>query len=240
MQTGTEVEFTKEVCGQTNQESYRAAVSEYENSGIRELPTEEKIIERSFESYGPDEHHPIDKDCVLSPESEEISDEQLDDDYLFEDVSDTNFSDVEELADNDAISETSFAGSLDSVACGNVAEIASSFGSGVKTSRSVMLGAWALMELKTGGFDQKFCNATHVADETQMCTTESTADILENWTNSGGIDWLFLSETQKDQNDKATGDRSNFAQLGKELEKWVQSQLNESQLNGSVSVEPTD
>ena len=49
-----------------------------------------------------------------------------------------------------------------------------------------------------------------------------------------------MSETQKGQNDKAAVDRSDFAHLGKELEEWVRSQLNESQLNGSVSNEPTD
>ena len=73
-----------------------------------------------------------------------------------------------------------------------------------------------------------------------MCTTECTVDTLENRTSSGGTDRQLLSETQKGQNDKAAVDRSNFAQLGKELEEWVQSQLNESQLNGSVLVKPTD
>ena len=52
--TGPEVEFTEEVCGPINQEMYRAALNEYENSGFRELPTEEEIIERSVESCGPD------------------------------------------------------------------------------------------------------------------------------------------------------------------------------------------
>ena len=50
----------------------------------------------------------------------------------------------------------------------------------------------------------------------------------------------MVSEALKGQNDKAAEDRSNFAQLGKELEKWVQSHLNESQPNGSVLVKPTD
>ena len=100
-----------------------------------------------------------------------------------------------------------------------------------------MLGAWALMELKTGGVDQKLCNSTKVADETQMCTTECTVDTWEIWT---GIDCQLVSETHKGQNDKAAGDRTNFVQLGKELEEWVQSQLNESQLRDSVLVEPTD
>ena len=240
MKTGTEVEFTEDICGQTNQKICRAALSEYENSGFREIPTKEKVIERRVESCGPVEQHDMENDCALSPESGELSDEQSDDDYLFEDISDTDFSDVEEFDDNDARSETSFAGSLDSVACDNVTVIASNFGGGAKASRNDMLGAWSLMELKTGGVDQKFCNATNVADETQKCTTEGTADTLENWKNSGGIDWQLVSETQKGQNDKAAGDRSDFAQLGKELEKWVQSQLNESQLNSSVSVEPTD
>ena len=75
----------------------------------------------------------------------------------------------------------------------------------------------------------------HVADETQMCTTDCSVDPLENWTCSGPIDWRLISETKK-----AAGDRSNFAQLGEELVEWVQSQLNESELNGSVSVEPTE
>ena len=65
-------------------------------------------------------------------------------------------------------------------------------------------------------------------------------DTLENWTSPGGIDLQLVSETQKGQNDKAAVDRSNFAQLGKELEEWVQSQLHESQLFDSVLVEPTD
>ena len=174
MQTGTEVEFTEEICGQTNQEINRAALSEYENSGFRKLPTEEEIIERRVESCGPDEHHAVEKDYVLSPVSEELSDEQSVDDYLFKDISETDFLDVEEFDVNDARSGTSFAGSLDSVACDNVTAIASSFGGGVKASRNDMLGAWALMALKTGGLDQKFCNVTHVADETQMCATEYT------------------------------------------------------------------
>ena len=215
-------------------------VSEFENSGFREILTEEKVIERRVESCGPDEHHAMKKSYVLSPESEELSDEQSDDDYLFEDISDTDFSDVEEFDDNDERSETSFAASLNSVACDNVTAIASSFGGGVIASRSDMLGAWGLMELKTGGVNQKFCIATNVADETQKCTNECTADTLENWTSSGGIDGQLLSETQKGKNEKAAGDRSDFAHLGKELEEWVQSQLNEIQLNSSVSVEPMD
>ena len=80
VQTGPEVEFTEEVCDQTNQEISRAALSEYENSGFRNIPTEEKVIERRVESCGPDEHHAIEKECVLSPESGELSDEQSDDD----------------------------------------------------------------------------------------------------------------------------------------------------------------
>ena len=240
VQTGTEVEITEEVCGQTNQDIDRAVLSEYENSGFRKILTEEKIIERRVESYGPVEHHAMENDCVLSPETGELSDEQSDDDYLFEDASDTNFSDVEEFNDNDSRSETSIAASLNSVACENVTAIASDFGGGVKASRNDMLGAWSLIELKTGGSYQKFCNSRNVADETQMCTTECTVDNLEKRTSSGGIDQQLVSETQKGQNDKAAGDRSDFAQLGKELEEWVQSQLNESQLNCSVPVEPTD
>ena len=181
-------------------------------------------------SCGPNEHYAVEKDYVQSPESDELSDEQSDDDNLFEDISDTDFSEVEKFDVNDARSETSFAASLNSAACDNVTAMASDFGGGVKASRDDMLGAWALMELKTGGVYPKFCNATHVADETQMCTTECTVDTLENWTSPGGIDCQLVSETQKGQNDKAAVDRSNFAQLGKELEEWVQSQLHESQL----------
>ena len=240
VQNGTEAEFTEEVCGQTNQEISRAAVSEYENSGFRNFPTEEKVIERSVESCGSDEHHAMKKDCVLSPESGELSYEQSDDDNLFEDVSDTDFSDVVELDDNDSRRETRFAASLNSVACDNVTALASNFSGGVKASRNDMLGAWALMELKTGGVDRKFCNSRNVADETQMCTTDCTVDTLENWTSSGGTDEQLVCETQKGQNEKAAGDRSDFAHLGKELEVWVQSQLNENQLYGSVSVEPMD
>ena len=61
-----------------------------------------------------------------------------------------------------------------------------------------------------------------------MCTTECTVDNLEIWTSSGGSDRQLVSETWKGQNDTAAGDRSNFAQLGKELEEWVQSQLKDS------------
>ena len=209
-------------------------LSEYENSGFRAIPTEEKVIERSVESCGPDEQHAMENDYVLSPECEELIDEQSDDDYLFEDISDIDFSDVEELDVNDARSETSFARNLKSVACGNVTAIAQNF---VKASRNEILGAWCLMELKTRGLDQKLCNATHGAHEIQMCTTECTVDTLENCTSSGGIDRQVVSETQKGKNDEAGGDRSDFAQLGRELEEWVQSQLNESQLSGSVADE---
>ena len=240
VQTATEVELADEIGGQTNQEICRAALSEYENSDEKEILTEGKIVERRVESCGPIEHHAMENDCVLSPESGELSDEQSDDDNLFEDISDTYFSDVEEFDVNDARSETSFASSLNSVASDNVTAIASDFGGDVKASRDNMLGAWALMELKKGGMDLKLCNATNEADETQICTIECTADTLEKWTSSGGIDRQWVSETQKGQNDKAAGDRSDFAQLGKELEKWVQSKLSESQLNCSVPVEPTD
>ena len=197
VQTGSEVEFTEEVCVQINQAIYRAALSENENSGFGELPTEEKVIERRVESCGPDEHHARETNYVLSAESEELSDEQSDNDYLFENISDTGCSNVGEFDDNETRSETCFAGSLDSVAYGNATAIASSFGGCVKASRNDMLGAWALMELKTGGLDQKVCNVTHVADETQMCTTECTVDNLENWTCSGGIDRQLVSGTQK-------------------------------------------
>ena len=212
VQTGPEVEFTKEVCDQTNQEISRAALSEYENSGFRNIPTEEKVIERRVESCGPDEHHAMEKECVLSPESGELSVEQSDDDNLFEDISDTDSLDVEEFDVNDARSETSFAASLNSVACDNVTAIASDFGGDVKASRDDMLGAWALMELKKGGMDLKLCNATNEADETQMCTTECTVDTFENWTSSGGTDRLLISETPKGQSKIAAVDRSNFAQ----------------------------
>ena len=192
------------------------------------------------ESCGPDEHHAMENDCVLSPESGELSDEQSDDDYLFEDASDTDFSDVEEFDVNNARSETGFAASLNSVACENVTALAINFGGGIKASRNDMLGALALMELKTRGSYQKFCNSGNVADETQICTTECTVDLLENWTSSGGTDGQLVCETQKVQNHKAAGDRSDFAQFGNELEEWVQSQLNESRLNDGVVVEPTD
>ena len=194
-------------------------------------------MERRVESCGPDEHHAMEKESVLSPESEELSDEQSDDDNLFEDISDTDFSNVEELDVNDARRETSFASSWDSTACENVTAIASNFGGGVKASGNDMLGALALMELKTGGLDQKFCNATHGADETQMCTTECLWRIGQVQEELIGS-WYLKHRRVK--NDNAAGDRSDFAQLGKELEEWVQSQLSECQLNGSVSVKPTD
>ena len=122
--TGTEKEFTEEVFGQINQENCGAALNEYENSDIREILSREKIIERRVESCGPDEHHAMENVYVLSPESVELSNEHSDDAYLFEDVSDTDFSDAEEREVNDARSETS----SNSVACDNVAAIASNFG----------------------------------------------------------------------------------------------------------------
>ena len=228
VQTGPEVDFTDEICGQTNQEIYRAALSENENSGFRKQMSEGKIIERKVESCRPNEHYAVEKDYVQSPESDELSDGLSDDDNLFEDISDTDFLDVEKFDVNDARSETGFVASLKSVACDNVTAIASDFGGGVKASREDMLRAWALMKIKTGGVDQKFCSSTKLAHETQMCTTEFTLDTLENWTSPGGIDSQLVSETQKGQNDKAAVDQSSFVQLGKELEEWVQSQLHES------------
>ena len=133
VQTGPEVELTEEVCGQTNQEIYRAVLSKYENSGNAELPTEEEIIERRVESCGPNEHHAMEKDYVQSPESDELSDKQSDDDNLFEDISDTDFSDVEEFDVNNARSETGSAASLNSVARDNVTALASNFGGGVQS-----------------------------------------------------------------------------------------------------------
>ena len=232
--------MTEEFCGQINQEICRAALSKIENSGFRKQTSEGEKIERKLESCGPDEHCAVEKDYVQSPESDELSDEQLYDDNLFEYISDTNFSDVEEFDVNVARSETGFAASLNSVACDNLTAIASDFGGGVKANRNDMLGAWALMELKPGGVDQKFFNSTKVADETQTCTTECTVDTWKSWTSSVQVDRQLVSEKQMGQNDKAAKDRSNFAELGKELEVWAQSQLSESQLCDSVLVEPTD
>ena len=159
VQTGNEVEFTEEVSDQVNQDVSRTVLGENENSEFRKILTVEKVIERRVESFWSDEHYAVEKDYVQSPESDELIDEQSDDDYLSEDLSDTDFSNVEDDV-NEARSETSFAGSLDSVAYGNVTAIASNFGGGVKASRNDMLGAWALIELKTGGSYQKLCNAT--------------------------------------------------------------------------------
>ena len=124
VKTGTEIEFTEEICDQVNQDISRTALSEYENNGLRKIPTEMKVVERRVESCGPDEHHAMEEDYILSPDSEEPSEEKSDDDYLSEDISDTDFSNVG-VDVNEARSETSFAGSLDSVACGNVTQIAS-------------------------------------------------------------------------------------------------------------------
>ena len=44
VQNGTEAEFTEEVCGQTNREISRAALTEYENSGFRKILTEKKSL----------------------------------------------------------------------------------------------------------------------------------------------------------------------------------------------------
>ena len=58
-----------------------------------------------------------------------------------------------------------------------------------------MLGACVLMELKTRVLDQKFCNVTHVADDTRICTTEFTVDTLQNGKSSGGIARKLVSKT---------------------------------------------
>ena len=79
----------------SGQKIYRAALSEDENIGFREIHKEEKIIQLSVQSCGPDDHHAMEKDYVQSPASEELSDEQSDDDYLFEYILDTVFWDVE-------------------------------------------------------------------------------------------------------------------------------------------------
>ena len=42
VETGNEVEFTEEVCGQMNQQICRAVLSEYEDSGLKEGQTEKK------------------------------------------------------------------------------------------------------------------------------------------------------------------------------------------------------
>ena len=72
----------------------------------------------------------MEKDYVLSLESEELTDVHSDNDYSSEDISDTDFLDIEELDVNDARSEKSLAASLNSVACDNITAIASSFGGG--------------------------------------------------------------------------------------------------------------
>ena len=130
----------------------------------------------------------MENDYLRSPESDELSDEQSDDDNLLEDILDTDFLVVEEFDVDDARSETSFAASFNSVASDNVTARAIISGVRVKASRNDMLRVWAFKELKTGGSDQKFCNATDLADETQMCTIVCSGDTLENWTSSG-VDW---------------------------------------------------
>ena len=162
------------------------------------------------------------KILLLSPEFHEISNEQSDDGFLkifWIQI----FKNIEKLDVDNAGSKTSFAASLNSVACDNVTVIASNFGGSVKASRTDILGAWALMELQTRGLHQKFRNATHVTDETQMCTTECSVDTLETWTIPSENDRQLVSETNKVQNDKGAGNRINFAQLGKRLEEWVRS-----------------
>ena len=134
VQIEPEVEFTDEICGQTNQEICRAALSENGNSVFRKQTSEGEIIERKVESCGPNEHYAVEKDYLQSPESDELCDEQSDDENLFENISDTGVSDVEELDVNDARSETGFAASLNSAASDNVTAIASDFGGGVKTT----------------------------------------------------------------------------------------------------------
>ena len=126
---------------------------------------------------------------------------------------------MEALDLNDAISETSFGTNLEEVACDSVTEIDSKNVNRVKALRKdMLLGAWGLMKLETGGLDHTFCNATNLADETQLCTTEFTMDTLENGSVSGETDWPLVSETKKRQKDEAASDRNTFTQLGKELE----------------------
>ena len=75
VQTGTD-----DICGQKYQEICRAALSENENSGFRIQASEGEIIEQKVESCEPKEHYAVEKDYVQSPESDELSDEQSDDD----------------------------------------------------------------------------------------------------------------------------------------------------------------
>ena len=72
---------------------------------------QKKISEQIVESWGPDEHHAMENYYVLSPDSAELSDEQWNEDDLFEDNLDTDFLDVEDVV-NEARSWTSFAGIL--------------------------------------------------------------------------------------------------------------------------------
>ena len=127
----------------------------------------------------------------MSAESKELSDEQSDDDYLFESNSDKYFLHLDELDANDASSKTSFAASLNSVVCDKVTAKASNFGSLSKLAETI---CWEPGTLTTGRLDQKFCNATHVADEIHICTTECPVYTLVNWTSSGRIDWQLVSE----------------------------------------------
>ena len=91
MQTGTVFELKEEVCGQVNQEICRAGLSENKNSWFWNISAEEKNHRGECWVLEPDEHHASEKDYVLSPALEELSDEQSDDDYLFKDILDTDF-----------------------------------------------------------------------------------------------------------------------------------------------------
>ena len=155
---------------------------------------------------------------------------------MVEDNSDTDISDVKELDLNDARSEANFARGF------KVEEVKwdTKKENKIKALRNDVYGAWSSMALKTRILNQKFDNATNVADWTQLCTTGCTIDTLKEWSPSGGTDWQLVSETQKGQNVKEAGKWSTFAQWGNKLEEWMQTQLNESRLNGGVSVEPTD
>ena len=103
------------------------------------------------------------KDSVLPPVSKELSDEQSNKGIEVEQFWDA---DVLYVNVSEAMKEASFATLFKSEkdACQNATALASDIGDGGKVSSNNLLGAWSLMELKTGCLDQMFYNATIMAE----------------------------------------------------------------------------
>ena len=169
METGTAVELTEDVGGQINWETYRAALTDYENSGFRKVSTEKTsraecwvVGTRWASCLG---------NRVLRFKRWTVEWWLFVWRYFGYRFFGCRGTWSQRCEKRDKFCREFEISSM--LQCNFNNE---NFWRWFQSYQKRCFGAWSLIELETGGLDQKSCNATRKADETQMCTTECTVD----------------------------------------------------------------